>query len=267
VKRFLLDPANFAGDKYSPVVVTPSALARIASSADTLHKVLEISARLERDPYTSYMTAFYCRGLDIAGQNWHFMDIVSVLYAVAASGQPENYLEIGVRRGRSACAVAAACNSVDIYAFDMWQEGYANCENPGPALVQHELAKFGHTGALSFINGDSHKTIPEFMAQNPNLTFDLITVDGDHSIEGAMDDLNNVIPRLRVGGVLVFDDTANPYCPGLMGVWEKFLRNVPDLAGYSYSEAGTGISFAIRLGTPRRFGCSKKRRGIIGLWS
>ena len=63
-----------------------------------------------------------------------------------------------------------------------------------------------------------------------------------------MVDLNTVIPRLRVGGVLVFDDTANPYCPGLMGVWETFLDHVPDLAGYSYSEVGTGISLAIRLG-------------------
>jgi predicted O-methyltransferase YrrM len=70
---------------------------------------MEISARLESDRYTSYVTEFYRRGLKIAGENWQFMDIVSVLYAAAAMGQPENYLEIGVRRGRSACAVVAGC--------------------------------------------------------------------------------------------------------------------------------------------------------------
>src|SRR5262249_36976205 len=154
---FLLDPAKPAGDKYSPVVVTPSALARIASNADTLRKVMQISARLEKDPYTLYMTEFYRRGLDIAGEYWQFMDIVSVPDAAAAIGQPDNYLEVGVRRGRSTCAVAAGCSSVNIYAFDLWQEGYAGSENPGPALVKTELAKFGHTGAVSFIEGDSHK--------------------------------------------------------------------------------------------------------------
>ncbi len=226
MKRFLLDPTKAAGDKYSPVVITASTLGRMASSAETLRKAMEISASLESDPYTSYVTEFYRRGLEMAGSNWQFMDIVSVLYAASAMGQPDNYLEIGVRRGRSACAVVAGCASVDIYAFDMWQEGYANSENPGPALVKAELARFGHTGHLTCIDGDSHKRVPEFMATNPDLTFDLITVDGDHSIEGAMDDLRNVIPRLRVGGVLVFDDTANPYCPGLMAVWEKFLDSV-----------------------------------------
>jgi predicted O-methyltransferase YrrM len=269
MKRFLLDPTKAAGDKYSPVVITPSALARMASSAETLRKAMEISARLASDPYTSYVTEFYRRGLEIAGESWHFMDIVSVLYAAAAMGQPQNYLEIGVRRGRSACAVVAGCPPVDIYAFDMWQEDYANSENPGPALVKAELARFGHTGTVTFVDGDSHKTVPEFMATNADLTFDLITVDGDHSIGGAMDDLRNVILRLRVGGVLVFDDTANPYCAGLMRVWETFLDSVPDLAGYSYNEAGTGISFAIRLGIPRRsLGAdSRKSKGLRRLWS
>src|SRR5262245_38660403 len=269
MKRFLLDPTKAAGDKYSPVVITPSALARMASSAETLRKAMEISAGLASDPYTSYVTEFYRRGLEIAGESWQFMDIVSVLYAAAAMGQPENYLEIGVRRGRSTCAVVTGCPSVDIYAFDRWEESYANNENPGPALVKAELVRCGHTEAVTFVNGDSHRTVPEFMVTNRDLTFDLITVDGDHSIAGAMDDLRNVAPRLRVGGVLVFDDTANPYCPGLMRVWEKFLNSVPDFAGYSYNEAGTGISFAIRLGTPRRIPgtASRKSVGLRRLWS
>jgi len=53
--------------------------------------------------------------------------------------------------------------------------------------------------------------------------FDLITVDGDHSEEGAFDDLLNVIPHLNVGGILVFDDIAHPTHPYLLGVWKKTL--------------------------------------------
>jgi hypothetical protein len=45
MKRFILDPTKAAGDKYS-LIVTPSVLARMASSAETLRKAMEISARL-----------------------------------------------------------------------------------------------------------------------------------------------------------------------------------------------------------------------------
>lgn len=246
MKRFLLDPSQAAGDRYSPVVISPNAVARKASSAEILRRVLGLTSGLTRDPYAEYVAKLYERGLELCADEWGYMDIVSVLYAVAEMGRPETYLEIGVRRGRSACAVAAASPDTKIYAFDIWQKDYAGNENPGPALVRSELQKVGHRGQIHFVEGDSHQTVPRFLKENPNLFFDCITVDGDHSMKGAWDDLRNVIPRLRVGGVVVFDDTSNPYCPGLDKVWEDLLRADRGLAGYSYSGLGTGVSFAIR---------------------
>lgn len=247
MKRFLLDPSKAAGDLYSPVVVAPESLARRAASARVITRVLSVTEELDGDPYTQYVSEFYRRGLSLSGDEWGFMDIVTVLYAVAELGQPENYMEIGVRRGRSVCAVAAAAPRTNIYAFDMWQEGYANNDNPGPALVRRELAKVNHLGTVNFISGDSHQTVPRFFRDHPELSFDCITVDGDHSVEGAWDDLRNVVPRLRVGGVLVFDDTCNPYCPGLGEVWDDLLKADSGLRAYSYNQLGTGVSFAIRM--------------------
>ena len=89
--------------------------------------------------------------------------------------------------------------------------------------------------------------MPGLLQADPSLKFDLITVDGDHSVSGAWDDLKNVTPRLRVGGVLVFDDIANRYCPGLDAVWQDLLRADSGLAGYSYSDLGAGIAFAVRV--------------------
>jgi hypothetical protein len=246
LKRFLLDPTAQAGDRYSPVFITPDTIAQRASCARTLKTVEGLCRKLAHDPYTEYMAKFYNCGMQVAGDDWRFMDLISVLYAVAEMGSPENYLEIGVRRGRSACMVAAACPRTSIHAFDMWQHGYANNENPGPEFVRSELAKFGHSGEITFVNGDSHKTVPEFLTANPELMFDLITVDGDHSVRGAWGDLTTVIPRLRVGGVIVFDDIANPYCPGLDQVWNDFLRLDIGLAGFSFTAAGTGVGFAVR---------------------
>jgi hypothetical protein len=74
------------------------------------------------------------------------------------------------------------------------------------------------------------------------------TVDGDHSEEGAFDDLYAVIPHLSVGGILVFDDIAHPAHPYLLGVWRKVLAEFPFLAGYEYTAAGFGVAFAIRKG-------------------
>jgi hypothetical protein len=247
MKRFLLDPSVAAGDRYSPVVISPTAIARRASSSAVLRRVLAMSLRLARDPYTDYVAEFYKKGLEICGDDWGFMDLVTVLYAVAEMGQPENYLEIGVRRGRSACAIAAASPATDIYAFDVWEQEYGGNENPGPELVRSELAKFRHQGRVAFVDGDSHATVPEFLRTNPHLSFDCINVDGDHSLDGAWDDLRNVVPRLRVGGVIVFDDTSNPYCPGLDKIWNDLLRADPGISGFSYAGIGTGVSFGIRM--------------------
>ena len=267
MNRFLLDPTSAAGGKYSHSFISASTIARRASNPVVLRKALELCSQLESDGYTEYVTEFYRRGLTVAGDDWVFMDIISVLFAAAELGQPENYLEIGVRRGRSVCAVIAASPATNVYAFDIWQQGYAGNDNVGPPLVTRELRRFGHTGRVQFVDGDSHQTVPEFMADNPGLTFDLITVDGDHSIDGAMDDLRNVMPRLRAGGVLVFDDTGNPYCAGLMDVWQQFLKSEPSLVGFSFNEIGTGISFGVRRRAGSDPDLSLETAEATGLWA
>jgi len=247
MKQFCLDTPGVCGGRYSPVVLSVETLAMLASSDKVLKKVIELTEQLASDEYCDYVQQFYRKGLALAGNAWTFMDMVTTLYAVAEIGKPEKYLEIGVRRGRSSCAVGAASPATEIFAFDMWQDNYAGNENPGPQFVKNELKKTGHTGRIQFFNGDSHETVPKFFKENHEIVFDLITVDGDHSVNGAWDDLVNVVPHLAVGGVLVFDDTANPFCPGLDKVWQRLLDADKGLRGYSYSELGTGVSFALRM--------------------
>ena len=84
-----------------------------------------------------------------------------------------------------------------------------NSPNPGPNFVKNELDKFDFQGRVNFINGDSKKTVPNFFKENPNLFFDLITIDGDHSLKGALRDIKNVLPRLKIGGAIIFDDISS----------------------------------------------------------
>ncbi|MCM0081184.1 class I SAM-dependent methyltransferase [Geomonas sp. Red32] len=237
---------DHGANHYGPTILTPTTLARVATSPETWEEICSFHQLLATDEYTQYVDAYYRANRERFGKYWHYHDIVNVLYAAGKCLKPRSYMEIGVRRGRSASAVVRSCPTVGIVAFDMWIQNYAGMENPGPEFVKDELARHGHTGQLYFVNGDSHETVPAFFEQNPQLQFDMITVDGDHSDAGAYDDLCNVIPRLSVGGVLVFDDIAHPAHPYLANVWLRAMARFPFLAHYEYTEAGFGVAFAIR---------------------
>lgn len=231
---------------YGRVILTPETLANIAVAPETWVELLDFHQHLASDEYTQYVDAYYREAIRRFGNHWKYLDISNVLFAASRTLQPKTYLEIGVRRGRSACMVVHGCPTVNIVAFDMWVQNYAGMENPGVDFVRQELIRHGHKGNIYFIDGDSHKTIPEFFKQYPGTFFDMITVDGDHSEEGAFDDLCNVIPFLSVGGVLVFDDIAHPSHKYLLDVWNRALVKFPYLSHYEYTDAGYGIAFVVR---------------------
>lgn len=233
---------------YGRVILTPETLANIAVAPETWVDIMDFHQHLASDEYTQYVYAYYRAAINRFGKHWRYLDISNVLFAASRTLQPKTYLEIGVRKGRSACMVVRGCPTVNIVAFDMWVQNYAGMENPGEDFVRQELIKHGHFGDAFFVNGNSHQTIPVFFNQYPDTFLDMITVDGDHSEEGAFNDLCNVIPHLSVGGVLVFDDISHPAHSGLLNVWRKTMAKFPFLAGYEYTDAGFGVAFAIRKG-------------------
>lgn len=226
--------------------VNPATIVRLATSGPLWDELLAFHDELATDSFVQQFDDFYRRARRLWGDAWWHLEIVNVLFATAKLHNPARYLEIGVRRGRSASVVVRGCPNVDIVACDMWVQPYAGMENPGEAFVREELAKHGHTGQAIFLNGDSHKVLPELFREKPDLTFDLITVDGDHSEQGAYDDLKTVIPQLAPGGILVFDDIAHPLHSYLLDVWRRATANEPGLITYEYTETGYGIAFAVR---------------------
>ena len=231
---------------YPPVMVGIDQLTTQLFAGNYVGKALELLERLDADAYTTYVAQFYRDGLRRFGENWQYADIVTVLMAVADLLKPQRYLEIGVRRGRSLCAVASRAPDCALYAFDMWIQGYAGMQNPGPDFVAQQLKLVGHRGPVRFTDGNSHETLPRFFAGNPDLMLDLITVDGDHSRIGAAQDLSDVLPRLAVGGVIVFDDICHPAHPELSEVWRTLVAEDPRYSAWSYADVGYGVGVAIR---------------------
>ncbi|MDX2221366.1 MAG: class I SAM-dependent methyltransferase [Rhodospirillaceae bacterium] len=231
---------------YPPVMIGADTLGERLTGGDYLAQALALMERLSPDDYTTYLKSFYRGGMARFGATWRYADIVTVLLCLSEALQPRTYLEIGVRRGRSACAVASKSPYAAKFLFDMWMTNYAGMPNPGPALVQDELKRVGHRGAATFIDGDSHQTVPAFFARNADAMIDLITVDGDHSEAGAAQDLRDVLPRLAIGGAVVFDDISHPAHPELNRVWRALVADDERFSAYSYREAGYGVGFAVR---------------------
>lgn len=230
----------------APVQVGPATIADASVQPETIGHVVDVLRRLEPDDYLEFMLGYYEQGRERFGRHWQYMDLLTVLHGAATLLQPEDYLEIGVRRGRSVAVVAAAAAPCAIVGFDLWVQDYAGMRNPGPEFVRGELEKVGHRGSLELISGDSKTTVPAFLRDHPDRTFDLITVDGDHSEQGAGADLANVLPRLRVGGVIVLDDLVHPDHPHLAVLWERFVASDARFAGRTYTELGYGVAFAVR---------------------
>lgn len=233
-------------DWYPPALLGAETVTHHLYARDYLSAAADLLGRLSPDAYTGYLQDFLAAGRERLGADWRYADIVTVLMCLTDLLQPRQYLEVGVRRGRSVCAVASRVPDCNLHLFDIWQANYAGMENPGPDHVRAELARFGHRGHASFTDGDSHQTLPAYFAANPDLTFDLITVDGDHSLQGAAQDLVDVLPRLNIGGAVVFDDICHPAHPELWSLWTGMVADDPRFSAASLRDAGYGVGFAIR---------------------
>jgi predicted O-methyltransferase YrrM len=238
--------ADGPGDHYRGVLVGAATVGERASSGAMLDDAIAVAQRLDPDDYTRYVRTFVEAGRERAGAGWRYADVLTALGAACDLIRPRSYLEVGVRRGRSMAMVAAKAPECDLIGVDLWQEGYGGAENPGPELVRSELAKFGHRGKLELLSGDSHELLPRLFAERPELTFDLVTVDGDHTVLGASRDLRDVLPRLRVGGALVFDDISHPAHPRLREVWRANVAASRRYATWEFADVGYGVAVAVR---------------------
>ena len=239
-------PAPPGIDFYGPAAVGAATIGRLATAPAVLDDVLSLLGRLEQDDYVDYVRGFVEHGRAAAGEDWRYADITTVLAAAARLLRPRDYLEIGVRRGRSAAVVAAGAPECSIVAVDLWNEGYAGMTNPGPGHVRGELEQIGHTGSLRFVSGDSHVELPRLFEAEPELTFDLIAVDGDHSTRGARRDIEDVLPRLRIGGALVFDDISHRAHPALARTWHEAVAARRRYATWEFDDVGYGVAVAVR---------------------
>jgi predicted O-methyltransferase YrrM len=186
----------------------------------------------------------YRRRLGSLPEDALYWDLACALNCLARRIQPASYLEIGVRRGKSMAQVITGQPLCDVVAIDLWVSPYGGVENPGPDFVRDEMRRLGHRGALTLLSGDSQHVLAGFVAEHPQRRFDLITVDGDHTDEGAWADLSATVRLLRPGGWLLFDDLTHPLHT-LMPVWQRFRDEYAEeieCAENAHDHTGTAVA-------------------------
>ena len=224
---------------------TIQSLSVAATSPEARHAVLDTLRALTPSDFHMGQQIYLEWGEARYGQFWTVANLATTLWAAARLLQPKTYLEIGVQRGRSAAVVGAVSPDCAIYGFDLWIEDYAGTSNPGPDFVRGELARVGHRGGVTLVSGDSRRTLPKFLAAHPDLYFDLITVDGDKSVGGIASDFASSLPRLKVGGIVVFDDLAVK--PVLRRIWNRVIREDRRYVEWECDNGTHGVAAAIRV--------------------
>ena len=177
---------------------------------------------------------------DREGDN--FFDIYSLAFWWGTYKQPRYILEIGTRSGLSLIQLLSASTGTErICLFDLWNDGLCDEE-----LVKKHLRYLNvPTYRLEFYKGDSHETVPKFIETNTD-KFDWILVDGDHSPEGALKDLECAYQLVAKDGVIVFDDIVEHDGVKLRDTWEAFKNK--HFKEFSWNEDlhGKGTGWCIK---------------------
>ncbi len=126
-----------------------------------------------------------------------------VLYSVVRHLMPDRVIEVGVSAGGATAWIAAALSANGrgvLDAVDDWSKSDGGLAD-GPGRAEHRLTVYSLNSVVRFHSEDSHSWWRKQDADSAGVAW----VDGDHSFEGAKDDLHHA---LRVAtDLVVFHDT------------------------------------------------------------
>jgi hypothetical protein len=159
------------------------------------------------------------------------------LQAVYDVAKPRSVLEIGCFRGVSTEFWLLHCARV--VAIDPW---------PDPAHRRQFLQRCGAYPHLERVEGTSPDALWDF----PKWSFDLAYIDGDHSYEAVLLDIQGCLPLIQSNGFIGGHDYDGAYTPGVRHAVEELLGT----PAHVFSDMSWLISMqdvpeaAIRLGRP-----------------
>jgi predicted O-methyltransferase YrrM len=124
--------------------------------------------------------------------------------------KPINYLEIGTFHGANILSVANTYglhNDSKLYCIDPWEDynDYQEYKNQQQTIYNSFINNVENSGFKDKIiinRGYSNIEIPKFQDN----FFDIIYVDGNHEPEYVLEDAVLSFRKLKIGGIMIFDD-------------------------------------------------------------
>jgi len=136
---------------------------------------------------------------------------------VAYLPQGLNMAEIGVAKGGFSRVLLEKCAPARLYMIDPWEhqdvEHLAeDSNNPDQTAqnerfdqVSHEFSPELKTGQVVLLRAYSHLAAEQI----EDRSLDAVYIDGDHSFDAVLRDLNAFAPKLRPGGLILGHDYTN----------------------------------------------------------
>jgi predicted O-methyltransferase YrrM len=132
-------------------------------------------------------------GYVTAAQQEQFLDVL------AEHPEIERVVEIGLNAGHSADIILRNCDNLTHFiSFDINKHRYT------PAAIDY-FSRF-YPNVFRCIEGSSLVKVPEFVANHPDTTVDLIYIDGSHEYDDVIKDIVNCQPLAHRDTLLWIDD-------------------------------------------------------------
>jgi predicted O-methyltransferase YrrM len=157
------------------------------------------------------------------------------LFSFLEKVQPKRFLEIGTWRGGTAALIKTVCPKTEVITLNY----------PDPEVVNNPLKK-SEIGSAFLRRQLDVKLVWADSADLPKLDlgrFDAIFVDGDHSYEAALRDLENCWARLNPQGYLMFHDYVQERGPAQPLHSKRVVRAFRKFA----ARHGAGIASGIHM--------------------
>lgn len=125
----------------------------------------------------------------------------------AGSQAKKKMLEIGFNAGHSSLLfLAANSGATELTLFDLGGHAYVR---PCVEYIRNQFPSVN----MTYIEGDSTRTLPAFVAENKDKkgTYDLVHVDGGHDRDVVLSDVSSAIDLVAPGGLMILDDTNIDY--------------------------------------------------------
>jgi len=151
-------------------------------------------------------------------EGWCTKNKAGIMIDLVFMLRPKTIVEIGVWGGKSLIPMAYALQLLGngkVYGIDPWDalesiQGMEGVNYDWWSKVDHQMILYGLVEKISKfrLNEQIHLVKATSKNAQPIPNIDMLHIDGNHSENAAMIDVNKWVPLVRKGGIIVFDDVT-----------------------------------------------------------